>query len=302
MAALHKRIEVARLGKERIEAGAEHAEAQAVDTVQHPEATSTNPHGLKKDRQAKAKTGAKTKRTTFQAELETAVAEVRQLEQATSDSAAHEAEVWMDSGQAVAEENPCSAGDDALGWTPVEAADFWTSWLQPEEQAVQGSPAATTLAEGEPPPAEHDALGWTSVEGADFWASWPQQEQQASQGSPAAPTLAEGEPPPAEGTVEAWFDAGALAFGEGNHAEAAQWYRKAGEQGHVGAQKYLGLLCGLGRGVPKSFVQAYLWFALAAAQGDEKATQGRDLAASYMSYAKVAKAQKLVRDWRPKTS
>jgi TPR repeat protein len=50
-----------------------------------------------------------------------------------------------------------------------------------------------------------------------------------------------------------------------NPALAAEWYRKAAEQGDAGAQGTLGLLYSIGQGVPRSDVEAYYWLDLAAA-------------------------------------
>jgi TPR repeat protein len=46
--------------------------------------------------------------------------------------------------------------------------------------------------------------------------------------------------------------------------QAAGWYRKAAEQGDVGAQATLGVLYSLGQGVQQSYVEAYYWLDLAA--------------------------------------
>ena len=47
-------------------------------------------------------------------------------------------------------------------------------------------------------------------------------------------------------------------------------------------------------------VQAHMWFALAAAQGDESAGKHRDRLATKMTPAQLAEAQRLAREWRPK--
>lgn len=47
--------------------------------------------------------------------------------------------------------------------------------------------------------------------------------------------------------------------------QAAEWYRKAADAGEVGAQGTLAMLYTLGQGVPQSDVEAYFWFDLAAA-------------------------------------
>jgi hypothetical protein len=47
--------------------------------------------------------------------------------------------------------------------------------------------------------------------------------------------------------------------------QAAAWYRKAADQGHPAAQGALAMLYTLGQGVPRSDVEAYYWLDLAAA-------------------------------------
>jgi hypothetical protein len=46
--------------------------------------------------------------------------------------------------------------------------------------------------------------------------------------------------------------------------QAAAWYRKAAEQGDVGAQATLGVLYSMGQGLPQNYVEAYYWLDLAA--------------------------------------
>jgi TPR repeat protein len=86
-----------------------------------------------------------------------------------------------------------------------------------------------------------------------------------------------------------------------NDAEAAKWYRLAADQGHAKAQNSLGTLYANGRGVPRDPVQAYLWFALSAAQDNAAAAENRKAAAAAMTPAQIAEAEKLVRDWKPKS-
>ena len=63
--------------------------------------------------------------------------------------------------------------------------------------------------------------------------------------------------------------------------EAVRWYRLAANQGHARAQANLGLMLGAGRGVPRDYVEAYFWSALAAVQltGEDRdlAVKNRDL-------------------------
>ena len=61
-----------------------------------------------------------------------------------------------------------------------------------------------------------------------------------------------------------------LAIGQGirqDNTEAANWYRKAAEQGVVGAQYNLGTMYVFGQGVAKDYAEAVKWFRKAADQG-----------------------------------
>jgi hypothetical protein len=48
-------------------------------------------------------------------------------------------------------------------------------------------------------------------------------------------------------------------------AQAVAWYRKAADQGDAGAQGTLGLLYSVGMGVQQDYIEAYYWLSLAAA-------------------------------------
>ena len=53
-------------------------------------------------------------------------------------------------------------------------------------------------------------------------------------------------------------------------------------------------------GVPQDYVQAHLWYNLAAAQGLEKAKNNRDIVAERITPSQIEKAQTLAAEWRPK--
>jgi TPR repeat protein len=53
-----------------------------------------------------------------------------------------------------------------------------------------------------------------------------------------------------------------------DYAEAAQWYRKAAEQGNSAGQEHLATMYRYGRGVPQDFAEALKWFHKAADAGD----------------------------------
>ena len=113
-----------------------------------------------------------------------------------------------------------------------------------------------------------------------------------------------------QGVPEAQFNL-ALRYdkGEGipqDYVQALKWYRKAAEQGQPNAQHNLGVMYGKGKGIPQDYVQAHKWYNLAASRlpsGEDRdlAVKNRDFAAGRMTAAQIAEAQRLARDWRPKT-
>jgi TPR repeat protein len=51
----------------------------------------------------------------------------------------------------------------------------------------------------------------------------------------------------------------------------------------------------------QDYVSAYMWFSLAAEHGDQAAIKRRDVIAQSLSPTQLAKAQKLAREWKPKS-
>jgi hypothetical protein len=90
-----------------------------------------------------------------------------------------------------------------------------------------------------------------------------------------------------------------------DYTEAIKWYRKSAEQGHGSSQFNLGLLFVKGQGVPQDYVQAHKWFNLCASRSTgkthEEAVLFRKRIQKTMTPAQLAKAQKLAREWKPKT-
>jgi hypothetical protein len=84
-----------------------------------------------------------------------------------------------------------------------------------------------------------------------------------------------------------------------DHAAAADWYRKAADQGYAIAQNNLGVRYQNGWGVPRDFVSALMFFNLAAAGGFNDAAQNRDLLAAKMTRAQIAEAESRATAWRP---
>ena len=88
--------------------------------------------------------------------------------------------------------------------------------------------------------------------------------------------------------------------------EAVKWFREAAEQGHAGAQSNLGVMYDKGLGVAQDYVQAHKWYNLAASQSTgedrEKYVRNRDRVAGSMTSEQIAEAQRLAREWKPKSS
>jgi len=93
-----------------------------------------------------------------------------------------------------------------------------------------------------------------------------------------------------------------------DYAEAVKWYREAAEQGFVEAQTNLGIMYFTGQGIPRDYVLAHMWFDIAASRNpaSEKSKRKRteifrNTAASKMTPAQIAEAQRLAQEWKPKT-
>ncbi len=96
-----------------------------------------------------------------------------------------------------------------------------------------------------------------------------------------------------------------------DYAEAVKWYRKAAEQGNAAGQLNLGVMDYKGQGVLQNYVQAHMWFSLAASRSSpglripsihrDDAVKNRDIIAARMSPAQIAEAQRLAREWKPKS-
>jgi TPR repeat protein len=71
-----------------------------------------------------------------------------------------------------------------------------------------------------------------------------------------------------DGAAQVKLCAESYETGSSGDTDAAQWCRKAAEQGYPKAQTILGILYGSGQGVQKDDVEAALWFRKAAEQGD----------------------------------
>ena len=84
-------------------------------------------------------------------------------------------------------------------------------------------------------------------------------------------------------------------------AGAARWFRAAAEQGIVDSQFNLGLLYQSGSGVPRDPVQAYTWFAIAAAGGDAQARANAQALQADLSSEQKVVADDAVQAFRART-
>ena len=108
-----------------------------------------------------------------------------------------------------------------------------------------------------------------------------------------------------QGHAEAQVNLGMLyLLGQGapqSDQMALFWFRQAAEKENALAFTNLGVMYAQGQGVTKDFIQAHIWYNLAAAHGEKKAFEFRDALATKMTPAQIADAQKLAREWKPKS-
>jgi TPR repeat protein len=118
----------------------------------------------------------------------------------------------------------------------------------------------------------------------------------------------------AEGDARAQSVLGLLYYrGQGgvpqDKTEAVKWLRRAADQGDAQAQYNLGLSYVKGETGEPDNVSAHMWFNLAAAHFPPSDTiarigarKDRDLVAEKMTPDQMAEAQKLAREWKPKSN
>ncbi len=88
-----------------------------------------------------------------------------------------------------------------------------------------------------------------------------------------------------------------------NYTEAAMWYRRAAEQGDSLAQYSLGLLYDKGQGVPQDIVEANKWLNLSTASAPRSAREARarlrDAVTTKMTRGEIARARLRALEWVP---
>jgi len=80
---------------------------------------------------------------------------------------------------------------------------------------------------------------------------------------------------------------------------AAKWFEKAAERGVVDSQFNLGVLFESGQGLPKNTTDAFVWYSIAATQGDQFAKTRVDVMSDTMAEADLTAAQTRVRQFSP---
>ena len=100
-------------------------------------------------------------------------------------------------------------------------------------------------------------------------------------------------------TAHADYDDGQRAWDAGRHSEALREWQAAANAGDAKAMLALGRLYMQGLGVPQNYVQAHMWFNLAASRFEAEAVTERDALAGRMAPEQVAEAQKQAAAWQP---
>jgi TPR repeat protein len=116
-----------------------------------------------------------------------------------------------------------------------------------------------------------------------------------------------------QGDATAQFYLGLMFFeGQGvpqDRAEAMNWFRRAADRGDAQAQYNLGVFYAKGEAGEPDNVKAHVWFNLAAAHFSpadtsdrNTAAKDRDRVAAKMTPPQIAEAQRLAREWSPKSN
>ena len=86
-----------------------------------------------------------------------------------------------------------------------------------------------------------------------------------------------------------------------DQAQAAEWYRKAAEQGLARAAYNLGSMYAMGQGVGRDQAEAYFWLGVAAeswsGEQHEQAAKARDALGVRLTPEQLAAAQLRVKKW-----
>jgi len=107
-----------------------------------------------------------------------------------------------------------------------------------------------------------------------------------------------------DGDADAQYELGVRIAGSPasapDYAQAADWFRRAADQGHAGAQAALGVMYHRGQGLARSDVDALKWLTLAAAQPSPERDAyavWKTYVAREMSAADIAEAERQAHSW-----
>ena len=95
------------------------------------------------------------------------------------------------------------------------------------------------------------------------------------------------------------FPAAVAAYDQGDYATTFAESQPLAERGDAEAQYMLGFLYARGEGVGRDLIHAFLWFSLAAWQGDEIAADALVELSRRMTSKEIAAAETLARRWVP---
>ncbi|MGA2223464.1 MAG: tetratricopeptide repeat protein [Syntrophobacteraceae bacterium] len=96
--------------------------------------------------------------------------------------------------------------------------------------------------------------------------------------------------------ANAGFNEGKAAYERGDYAKALKELKPLAEQGNANAQCMMGKMYNEGHGVPQDYVQAHMWFNLAAGHGFPDAEKYRDEVAKEMTPSQIDEAQRLAKE------
>ncbi len=101
-------------------------------------------------------------------------------------------------------------------------------------------------------------------------------------------------------SVDAGWDEGVAAYKYGHYETAFKEFKPLAEQGNAQAMLGLGMIYYNGRGVPKDYVMAYMWYYLAETQGSEEAIINRSIVVKEMTTEQISEAERLSREFEVK--
>ena len=85
-----------------------------------------------------------------------------------------------------------------------------------------------------------------------------------------------------------------------DYPEALKWFRRAIDQGYAPARSQLGMMYAMGLGLDRDDVSAHAHCSLAAASGDNLGRTVRDNLEKSMTAAQISEARRLAQEWSKK--